>query len=60
MADKYAGYHDGPHDSRFVVFRIGNHWYWQSAGVQLTFGPFATAEIAYKHALGIPHTNTGD
>lgn len=56
MADPYTGYHDGPDDSRFVVFRINRLWYWQSMGVRLTFGPFSTAESAYKGAMGIPHT----
>lgn len=52
MADSYAGYHNDPEDYRCVVFRIGKFWYWQSTGIQLTFGPFATSDHAYKSAMG--------
>ena len=30
--DPYAGFHDGPDDTRFVVFQINKDWYWQCMG----------------------------
>lgn len=57
MADPYAGFHDGPDDTRFVVFQINKDWYWQCMGYQSTLGPYPTAECAYNGALGNDDTS---